>query len=353
MRNISLKIHRFAISKLYNFIQNWLCFSLSARQKSKRMKCTGCIDKDKCMRNVIVIGLIIFSHLDLFSQERIISNHYFLNPYIYNPAYAGRDFGGNFTLNHRQQWRGIDGAPVTTYASFDIGTRSGLNFGLKFISDKKSILNTTKGYLTLGYTLPFTADRKSSLTFALSGGASKLGIDIEESYNYSDPAVVELFNTEMHFLGEFGIYYRYYNFNLGVALPALLNAGYTDTGVSFDPLNELLFTVSNKFVLTEDVLAFEPHILYRMQENQPGQFEGTAILHFYDAFWIGAAYRQDYGASGLVGFRISPRLQLGYAYEMASSQVDGFSKGSHEIHLNLAFSEVKKKPRLLPRFRQK
>src|SRR5690606_7302533 len=146
---------------------------------------------------------------------------------------------------------------------------------------------------------------------------------------------------------EFGLHYRYYNFSFGIALPSLFNSSYTNN--ELDPFKEVLVTTSSTFPLSAN-LELEPHLTYRMGENFSGQFEGTGLVRFYDAFWVGASYRQYYGASGLVGFKASPLFRLGYAYELASSQVSGYSNGSHEIHLNLSFGEVKKKPKSrLPR----
>lgn len=301
------------------------------------------------MRNIVVVGLFLLLCFPVRGQEVITINHAFLNPYIYNPAFAGKDGKANLSLNHRQQWRGIENAPVTSVLSFDIALENKVNLGLKVINDQKSILNNTTGFLTLGYTVPFSSDQKHALTFGMSAGITKQTMDKNESYNFSDPAVIGLFNSQTHFLGEFGVYYRFNDFALGLALPTLFNTHYATEKADFDPLNEVLLMANYTFVLSENKLTFAPHLQYRIREELSGQLEVTGILRFYETFWIGGLYRQNYGAATLIGLSIGDNISLGYAYELASSQVNGFSNGSHEIQLSLTFDEILK--RLKPRYR--
>lgn len=303
------------------------------------------------MKSLIIILLLIVQ-FGLKAQERIVNNHFFLNPYIYNPAFAGKDGRANVSLNHRQQWRGIDGAPVSSMVTFDVPFGDRLNTGIKIINDQKSILNSTTVFLTIGYTALFSKDKQHSLSFGLSGGALKHSLDTDESINFNDPDIIGLFNNKKHFLSEVGFNYSYYDFNLGVALPVLLDPGFSNNEIGFDPLNEILFSSSYALYLSEEKIVLEPHLLYRLRESLPAQFEVTGVLRFYDAVWIGGAYRQDYGASALFGLNVGENVKLGYAYEFATAQVNRYLDGSHEIQFSLAFGDREKKPRRKkPRFR--
>ena len=97
------------------------------------------------MKNIIVTGCFLLLSFSLFSQERITSNYFFLNPYFYNPAYAGSDGLATLSLGHRQQWRGIDGAPVTSFVSFDIPLNNVVT-GIKFINDQKEHSEYNNGF---------------------------------------------------------------------------------------------------------------------------------------------------------------------------------------------------------------
>lgn len=308
--------------------------------------------KRRCMKNVCLIILLFSIQFGIKAQERIINNHFFLNSYFYNPAFAGKEGRANVSLNHRQQWRGIDGAPITSIVSFDVPFNNNLNTGIKIINDQKSILNSTTVFLTLGYTASFSRDKKHSLSFGISGGALKHSIDTDESLDFNDPEIIALFNNTTRFLSEFGINYRYYDLNIGFSLPVLMDPSYSSEEFSFDPLNELLFMGSYVFQLPGNKIALEPYFLYRIKENLPAQFEATGIMRFNDLFWIGGAYRQDYGASALVGLHVGENVKIGYAYEFAAAQVNSYTGGSHEIQLSMGLGDKEKKAkRMNPRFR--
>ena len=46
---------------------------------------------------------------------------------------------------------------------------------------------------------------------------------------------------------------------------------------------------------------------------------------------LGAAYRFDDSVSALVGFRVTPDLKIGYAYDYTLSNLGDYNSGSHEI----------------------
>lgn len=57
---------------------------------------------------------IIMAAFKLKAQHSPMYSQYLLNGLAINPAYSGRNEALDLTLLHRQQWIGIDGAPVTT-----------------------------------------------------------------------------------------------------------------------------------------------------------------------------------------------------------------------------------------------
>jgi hypothetical protein len=56
----------------------------------------------------------LFNVLSSQAQEIPVYNHFYTTPYLLNPAEAGAYPFMNASINHRQQWRGVEGAPVVT-----------------------------------------------------------------------------------------------------------------------------------------------------------------------------------------------------------------------------------------------
>ena len=98
---------------------------------------------------------------------------------------------------------------------------------------------------------------------------------------------------------------------------------------------------SRKFQLGNGAVALEPHVVYRVTETLPNQWEALAVLHLKELIWLGGSYRQDYGATALAGMNIKDFLAVGYAYEFANTLVNGIPDGTHEIQLRVNLGKSK------------
>lgn len=63
---------------------------------------------------MIVLMLML---MKTYAQQKPYHTQYILNNYILNPALSGIENYTDVKLSYRNQWTGIDGAPVTIYAS--------------------------------------------------------------------------------------------------------------------------------------------------------------------------------------------------------------------------------------------
>ena len=68
-----------------------------------------------------------------------------------------------------------------------------------------------------------------------------------------------------------------------------------------------------------------------------------------DTVRLGVAYRWDDSVSGLLGFQISPRILLGYSYDLTTTRLGDFNSGTHEIMLRYELI-TKEKQLKSPRF---
>lgn len=275
----------------------------------------------------------------------------FLNPYFHNPAMAGKDMQPAIYMWRRQQWSGIEGAPLTNAINFhSIFGRHAL-FGVNIYSDERSLLKTTTLLVTGGYRL--TMSDEQSLNFALSAGAGFNSIDLAD-IDYTllpdgdDPALTAALDNNIYLDGNAGISYQYNDFYFGISLPRLFNTRYIssdqfDIG-TFGPFNNLVAMTGIKLKISEQKFAIEPVIVYHHSKYTPDFLEAYGIFHFYDMVWVGAGYRQNSAFSGFVGLSIVDHFKFGYGYEVPTNFNNGspsFSNGSHEFQL--AFLIGKKK----------
>ncbi|MCG8309833.1 MAG: PorP/SprF family type IX secretion system membrane protein [Cytophagales bacterium] len=299
------------------------------------------------MRIFIHIFIFILCIPEVAGQELPLNSQIFLNPYYYNPAFAGFEDRPAFYVYRRQQWTGIEGAPTTTGVNFHTIFNEKINFGVYIANDERSILKTSRGLITFGYRASF--DEFHYISFALSGGLGFNSIDLESAdlIDPDDPAIIDALDNNLFLEGNAGFNYYNNGFNLGLSLPkifrtnTLSNSSFAPGEIS--PLNDAILMSSYKWELSEGRFALEPYIIYYYTKDLPGQFEAIGMLHLMDVFWIGASYRQDYGTTGFVGLNISDNFKFGYAYEFFDAQPATFNNGTHDIQLALIFGEKKKK----------
>ncbi|MDZ7608446.1 MAG: type IX secretion system membrane protein PorP/SprF [Cyclobacteriaceae bacterium] len=277
-------------------------------------------------------------------QELPLNSQIFLNPYYYNPAFAGFEDRPAFYLYRRQQWTGIEGAPETVGINFHTIFNEKISFGLYVMNDKASIFNTSRALFTFGYRAKF--DEFHYLSFALSGGAGFNNTDLS-TIDPDDPAMSNALENSIFLDGNAGFNYYNNGFNLGLSLPKIFkNTAISDqsfTQGEISPLNDVIAMTSYRWEISENNFAFEPWMIYYYTKDLPGQFEAIGLFHLADVFWLGASYRQNYGMSGMVGLNIKDNFKFGYAYEFFTNELGSFNNGTHDIQLAMVFGKKEKK----------
>ena len=295
-----------------------------------------------CLMTVIFWTTVLCSN----GQQTPIYSQFFLNPYVYNPAYAGDNNRTVAFLNYRKQWIGIEGAPETSTLSLHTPLKRNIAIGGMVYYDKRSLLKSTS--IALSFTYKAILSREQYMSFGLSGGIAMNNIQLDNINDpdiLSDPALYDLVDNNLSPQASFGFRYHAHGFNFGFSLPSLFKRDVVGVeqinAVELDPLKNYTIMASRKFSLGTGSLAIEPHILYRVTETLPDQWEALAVLHLRDLIWVGGSYRQDYGATALLGINIKDMLSVGYAYEFANTLVDGVPDGTHEVQLKINLGKSK------------
>ena len=323
----------------------------------------------------IIYVLAIFFCLSVLTgraQEIPVYNHFYNTPYLLNPAEAGIYPYTHFSLNHRQQWRGVEGAPVVSTLTFE----SPFDYkkwalGATIRNFNRGLLSTTDFLATYAYTVYLNS--QTTLHFGLSAGLTNNSIDMSQVSDLSDPAISGFLDNNMQPISNFGIKLGTPSgFNLGVSLPRLFKPQYTNAANfeldNFSPIDEVIVMAYYKRymesrivtrrrgrykrrVKIEDTYApLQFYMLYHYSQIAGQRIEATATLNLNENIWIGGSYRLNYGASGIFGFTIK-NVSFSYAYEPASKMVSGFAQGSHEVQLKINIGDKKKLERDKPKLR--
>jgi len=276
------------------------------------------------------------------SQDIPLFSHYYANPYIYNPAYAGLEGRPIVSLTHRQQWLGIEGAPVTSNLTFHMPVVGGFSMGLNVTQDNYGIFKSSTALLSFGYNINLGFNQY--LSFGMSGGVGNQQLD-PTGLDLNDPSLGGVLDENAFLDGNAGLAYHIGGFNIGVSLPKIFKTRVYPT-TDFDTgelglIRNYIITADYMLYFGNDEYIFQPYGSYRSFEGYSSQYEAGGIFHIKHLLWVGGSYRQDFGITGMLGLKLKSSFSVAYAYEMPTTKAEGINKTSHEIHLNLAFGKKK------------
>ena len=281
--------------------------------------------------------------------------HHVLNPYIYNPAFAGYDQSAVFYLTHRQQWLGVEGAPVSTHLSFHtpVGNNNPLSVGADLVHDRLGVLRHSAFKASAAYMIPLSAEVEHYIKAGFSAGVSLQQYSLFENTTAADPAIARATQNGTALDGRFGVHYHYERFNLGLALPHLFTTAARPDGSSslaVDQFTRAIASVNYRFDLgAETNVSFVPTVLYHFAQESASQLEATALFTFQDAFWVGGTYQQQLGYGGLAGFKMK-NFRFSYHFGTGGSELAAYASGTHEAQLSFMIGKkkvmVKRQPRL-------
>jgi type IX secretion system PorP/SprF family membrane protein len=276
------------------------------------------------------------------AQQAPLYGLYFMDPYLINPAAAGLKNYSVLHLNHRQQWRGIEGAPVTSTLTMHFPVGRTVSLGFNLFNDTRGPLTTNAGQMTFGYRVPLGENH--NLRFGLSGGAGWNNIDFDKLGDLDDPALADALDNHFYVTGRFGVLYNIKDLYLGFTFPQIFKSDLISNeqfeDVVLEPFQNYIISANYRINMGEN-FAFEPWAVYRVSEREPDRWEASGIFWIKKILWLGATYRQDNEFAGMAGFQISDILNFGYAYEPAGNKIDGYTNASHELQLSFRIGKIK------------
>lgn len=293
------------------------------------------------MKKTVYILMFLLG-LTASAQQEPQYTQYMYNPTVINPAYAGSlGYGSLFSL-YRTQWIGLEGAPKTLNLSYHQPLENtSLGLGGNIVHDEIGPSTTTNLGLDISYTIAF--ENQSRLAFGMRAGGQLLNIDYTKLNHYNPSDVSFRTNISNQFSPNIGVGLFYYNENsyVGLSVPMLLETKTYDEFAYSDVNRRQHYYLSagKVFDLTYDI-KFKPAFVAKMVAGAPLQVDLTANFLINDKFTAGVAYRWSAALSGLVGFKVSDRLMIGYGYDRETTRLANFNSGSHELFLQFDLFKI-------------
>jgi len=287
----------------------------------------------------ILKSLILFSFFSFLVEEALAQQdpqytQYMYNTMSVNAAYAGT--GGVFTATglYRTQWVGIDGAPKTLTFGVEsqVGNRVGL--GLNIIKDELGPSDEVYFDGNFSYTIPVGLE--TNLSFGIKAGIRYLDVDFSKgtAKQQTDPNLVNINSKLLPSIGG-GLYYHHNTkWYIGLSVPNIINSEHYDEFIQSVAQERLhVFLIGGYVFDLSKTIKFKPAFLGKGVSGAPISVDLSANFLFNEKLTLGLAYRFNGSVSGLAAFQISPELQIGYAYDYATTPINQYTSGSHEIML--------------------
>lgn len=292
------------------------------------------------MKTNIFLFVLLFASIDIYSQQDSQFTQYMFNTININPAYAGSRGVMSVFGVYRNQWIGLDGAPVTMTASLNTPIfNSKIGIGLSAIKDEIGPSNETSVSADLSYTIP--TSEKFKLSFGLKATANMLNIDFTKLsiYNPSDPRFQNnIDNRFSHNIGV-GLYFHSNKSYFGLSVPNILETKHfdqssTSNSASFIAKEKMhIYFISGHVFDLNPTLKFKPAILTKMVQGAPLQLDFSANFLMNEKMTMGLAYRYNAAVSAIAGFQVNESWFIGYGYDLETTKLINNNSGSHEIFL--------------------
>ena len=302
------------------------------------------------MKVIFILCLFLLAGNTLKAQQEPMYSQYMFNLLQINPAYAGNRAVENITTLYRQQWVGIDAAPATATLSWDRRQEgSNVGYGLQIYNDQLGIESTSGIQGFYSFRIPF---RNSFLSLGLSGGVLnyRAAFSTATTTQGGDPLFQEDVNYWLPTAGV-GVLYASERWYAGLSAPALLQTKVNsdNTLVTTSANNHYFLTAGYVFDVSES-LKLKPSFLMKAVKGAPFQYDLNLNAWILDIVGLGASYRTGDAYVGMFELQISQAFRLGYAFDYTISNLQRYSKGTHELMLRYEFNNQRTNRILSPRY---
>lgn len=274
---------------------------------------------------------------------------YALNPYAYNPAYAGMESSLVATGVYRQQWNGLAGAPTNRHFNVHAPlnmVRSGV--GLRI--DQEALGAHTFFHAMAAYNYQLELGRQTLLSVGIGGGALQYtlngnqlrapdGIYNEPTIRHNDNLLPEGTVSATAAAAEAGLVLRHQQLEVGLAMQPFFAStlNVTATGqLRLQTVPHYSFSAVWQTNLGENLIV-RPSALVKTDRVRT-QVEATAIFRWRENIFAGASFRGIGTAVNdavgiLAGTKLGEKMMLGYAFDVPLSALQSVQRGTHELLL--------------------
>jgi type IX secretion system PorP/SprF family membrane protein len=322
---------------------------------------------------IFSLFLLILLHIGfLNAQQETQLTQIYMNPFLYNPAAGGINSMIDINLGFRQQWTGIQGAPMTIYGSASSPIRFSKKsnnvvpthkpektffaqpevttgmiknvLGGKFMTTSVGPFNKTS--VSASYSFHFPLAKNTNMSFGVSAGYNNFGLNVSRISLYQNEDLA--YNT---MLGNGGnqnmfdmqagmfIYSKYFQF--GYSATQLIQNKITLSKImTASNLNIHHFIYAAGMFDLGHKVQISPGIFIGLVKNIPFNIEGNIRVLYKRMAWIMVGYKNSNALTLGIGANLFKYMRLGYSFDLGVGK-NSVRNTSHEITLGFIVGKNK------------
>lgn len=293
----------------------------------------------KHLKKILLCTTVIGSMAGARAQQEIMVSQYMFNGLFLNPAYAGTHAFGDLSLLHRAQWTGIHGAPRTSMLAWDLPLMNNkMGAGFTVVHD---VIGVTRDLQMDGIYSYHLRMGQGHLAFGLKAGLSVYSAKLTDLtyWDAGDQVFANDIKNQLVAKFGFGMYYYEQFGYIGLSVPTLYAA---DEAITADVENAMEHYFSRHYYLNagrvfpiNEYFDLKPSTLIKFEPHAPIEVDLNLNVLYKERFWFGAGYRTGDAVVGMLEYKVNQMLRAGYAYDLTTSELNAYSRGSHEVMLSL------------------
>jgi type IX secretion system PorP/SprF family membrane protein len=298
----------------------------------------------------LLLTFIILIPLTLNGQQTPVLSLASKNPVFYNPSHAGFAEELRATMQYRQQWVGLTGAPETMILSLDGNVTDKMGLGLVFFNDVTDIFSQTGCFGDYSYKIGMGKGHQLRLGIGLGFIQNKIDYSKINAQTPTEDNLLNYSEKGTKFDAAFGLRYSFKQLYLDFSAQNLANSSFTyqDQANFRDSktrmVNHFVAAVGYSYDIPKSRFNLEPWLGIRSVLGAPVQFDGNLTVTYNKLIGITGGYRQDAGFYSGISFNLFERFNIAYAYDFPNKYLSPVIKGSNEIIISYRFKKRGSEP---------
>lgn len=299
---------------------------------------------------VLFFTVLIYSiSTVVYAQWDAQVSQYWRTKTYFNPSFAGSTDSIQASVLHRMQWIGINNAPRVFIASIDMPVKfldRKHGVGVIASSDSRGLF---KNMFVGGQYVFKKTWKKGTLNIGVQAGYMSIGFDANGIYipkdlsDYEEDIPTTAADGKSFDAG-LGISWTGAKYYVGLSSTHLTQPKFDLDDNTVVDINRLYYlTAGYNLRIGRSKYELQPSVLVKT-DTYTTQYDLTARIVYNKMFNGGFTWRKDDGFIILLGANILG-FDVGYAYDMPTSEISKISSGSHEfvVRYSLPMKFSKKK----------